>query len=213
MNTKSWPDHPPEHLVPIGPNHPPLPYAQRLAAQTIRTWPPREPEIQSGLLWRTALLVRNTSESLKLYRDVLGLEPLMGEKRYLSDDPTLIRFLGLEPGRRYTLTVLGSKAGAEVVLNSGFLALFEPDENGGPPIAHAAPNACYGLSMLLFIVRDAVGVFDALKAGGYRVLSERPEGLMPGYPVQIFAYGPDGERVWINARETVPTYVSPDYFK
>jgi catechol 2,3-dioxygenase-like lactoylglutathione lyase family enzyme len=210
---KPWPDHPAEHLVPIGPTHPPLPYAQRLAAQTIAQWPRQEPEIRSGLLWRSALLVRNTTRSLALYRDILGLEPLMGEKRYLSDDPTLIRFLGLEPARRYTLTVLGSKADSDIVLNSGFLALFEPDETGGAPIADAEPAARYGLSMLLFIVRDAVGVFDRLKSGGYDVVSERPEGLMPGYPVQIFAYGPDGERIWINGRDAVPTYVSPAYFK
>lgn len=213
MNRPSWPDLAPEHLVPIGPSHPPLPYAKRIAAQTIAQWPPAEPEIRSGLLWRSALLVRNTTRSLALYRDVLGLEALMGEKRYLSDDPTLIRFLGLEPGRRYTLTVLGSKAGSDIVLNSGFLALFEPDEAGGAPIPDAETGPRYGLSMLLFIVRDAVAVFDRLKAGGYTLLSERPEGLMPGYPVQIFAYGPDGERLWINGRDSVPTYVSPDYFK
>lgn len=213
MKSKIWPDLPPENLVPIGPSQPPLPYAKRLAAQNIRAWPSADPEIRSGLVWRTAMLVRNTNRSLALYRDILGLEPLMGEKRYLSDDPTLIRFLGLEPGRRYTLTVLGSKAGAEIVLNSGFLALFEPDETGGAPIPDAEPSARYGLSMLLFVVRDAIAVFDKLKAGGYTLLSERPEGLMPGYPVQIFAYGPDGERIWINARDSVPTYVSPDYFK
>jgi catechol 2,3-dioxygenase-like lactoylglutathione lyase family enzyme len=213
MNRESWPDHPPQHLVPIGPSHPPLPYAQRLASQTIRAWPPSDPEIRSGLLWRSAMLVRNTNRSLALYRDILGLEPLMGEKRYLSDDPTLIRFLGLEPGRRYTLTVLGSKAGSDIVLNSGMLALFEPDENGGAPILDAESAARYGLSMLLFVVRDAVAVFDKLNEAGYRVLSERPEGLMPGYPVQIFAYGPDGERIWINGRETIPTFVSPNYFK
>lgn len=213
MTKRPWPDHPRENLIPIGPAHPPLPYAKRLAAQTIRAWPQADPDIRSGLLWRTALLVRNTTRSLALYRDILGLEPLMGEKRYLSDDPTLIRFLGLDPGRRYTLTVLGSKADADIVLNSGFLALFEPDDTRGTPLADAEMQARYGLSMLLFVVRDAVAVFDRLQAGGYRLLSERPEGLLPGYPVQIFAYGPDGERLWINARETVPTFISPDYFK
>ena len=210
---KAWPFLPEDKLIRVGPNYPEIDYQGQISKLHVDKWPEKDPDISQGHLWRTAMLVRSIDEAMKLYVDVLGMRKIY-EKRYLSDYPLVIDFLGLEPNRRYMMQILGNNTGGEVVMNAGFIGLIEPEPGfkAIPMNKSAEGERRFGDPILYFLVKDGVATFNKLKAGGYKMMNDKPEGLRPGNPIQIFAYGPNGERLWISERKNIQAFISKSYF-
>ncbi len=187
----------------------PASYAQY---RELESWPSAEPDIVSAMLWRTGITVRSIDESLKLYRDILGMTPVYAPAT--QSDPRLEAFSGLKPGQKLKLLVLRTETAGDAALNVGYLGLAEVLEADGSPArleepARGAP-ARYGQIAILFLVEDVLTIARKVQDGGYTVLS-MPTKRADGSNTQLLMLGPDGERLWITERKRVPTYLKkPD---
>ena len=176
------------------------PLAAPAGAQEITSyWPQEEPRITSAILSRTGMTVRDIEASLKLYRDILGLEPFY--ERSELDDPRLVDFSGLEPGQTLRLVVLRTRTNGPAMLNAGYLGLSEIYDADGRKVElpqQPAGEAVYGSMALLFVVEDTNAIYEQVKAGGYDIISA-PERRADGTSTQLLMRGPDGERLWITS--------------
>jgi len=117
---------------------------------------------------RTSFIVRDLDESLKLYRDILGLRPwfegvLVGE--------ALDMLVGNQ-GRSLRNVILQS--GQVVVGNIGLFQYLE-DKTPAPSIL---PELRTGDVAVIFYTNDIFGIYDAVEEAGYTVIS-RPVVLYP----------------------------------
>lgn len=174
----------------------------------LEQWPAAEPDIVSGMLWRTTIMVSDMERSLTLYRDVLGMAPVYRPQD--QADARLIPFTGLKPGQKLRLLVLRTETAGNEALNVGYLGLTQILEADGslaklPKLPSTNPS--YGQTGIVFMVEDVVGVYEKAKAAGFNIIVA-PEKRADGSNTQLAIHGPDGERLWITERKKIPTYLS-----
>ncbi len=127
----------------------------------------QEPDIPDGFilspLMRSTHFVRDVDESLKLYRDILGLRPRV-EQTFKSEEWD--RILGIKDK---TVRVAIMQSGDTVFANVG---LFQLVDNNPPP--RPAPRAYVetGDPAVVFLTSDIFGINDKVKAAGYSIVSE-----------------------------------------
>lgn len=141
----------------------------------IFTWPvlshaPGIPSVPEGFIvtpvMRTSIIVRDMDQSLKLYRDILGLRPWF-------EGP-------LEGDALNTLVGTNGKSMRNVILQSGDIVhanvgLFEY-MNEDSALPDIVPEVRTGDVAIVFYTDDIFAIHDAVKAAGYTVIS-RPIAL------------------------------------
>lgn len=135
---------------------------------------------------RTSIIVRDMEESLKLYRDILRLRPWF---EGMLDGDELNTLVGTQ-GKSMRNVILQS--GDIVHANVG-LFQYVGDETKRPDIV---PEVRTGDVVIVFYTNDIFGIYDAVKAAGYRVIS-RPVPLYkregsPTQNVEMIFYDADG---------------------
>ena len=125
-----------------------------------------EPEFPEGFilapLMRSTHFVRDIEESLKLYRDILGLRPRV--ERTLEGD-RLDAVLGTK-GKPVKVSILQS--GNLVYANVG---LFQFVEDNPPPRPPPRAYAQTGDAAVVFLTSDIFGIYEKVKAAGYTIVS------------------------------------------
>lgn len=180
------------------------------AEHALPSWPAAEPKIQSAIFSRTSLTVRSIDESLKLYRDVLGMTPFY--ERLNLDDPRLIPFSNLQPGQKMNLTVLRIETNGPHKVNSGYLGLTEIRDVDDsltplPELTRSAAN--YGAATLMFMVPSTMDTYKDVRDLGYEIISA-PKQREGGGNTQLLMRGPDGERLWIGETSNFSIFLDPN---
>lgn len=136
----------------------------------------QEPVVPAGEqltpMLRATVFVRDLDESLKLYRDILGLKPRV--ERTL-EGAAVNRILGTED-RKVRLAILQS--GDTLAGNVG---LFSYDDD--QPLPPARSDVRTGDVAFVFITNDIEGLHQRVKSAGYTVVSP-PTVLFPQENVQ-----------------------------
>lgn len=126
----------------------------------------QEPDVPDGFvlspLMRSTHFVRDLDESLKLYRDILGLRPRV--ERVLEGQRT-DAILGTK-GKSVRLAILQS--GDLVYANVG---LFQFVEDEPPPRPVPRTYTQTGDAAVVFLTSDIFGVYEKVKAAGYPIVS------------------------------------------
>ena len=164
-------------------------------------WPDKEPKFESAYFMRAGVTVSSIDESLKLYRDILGLEVLLDRKGMF--DPRLPDFSGIQPDQTIRLTILKTKMDGEELLNGGYIALSEICDSEGKRLP-AEDNVKTtgkepGSIMLQFLVDDVIPIHKEIVTLGYEVISE-PVEREDGSHSELLVRDPNGIRLWITDR-------------
>ncbi len=114
-------------------------------------------------LMRSTHFVRDVDESLKLYRDILGLRPRIQET-FNSDEWDRILGIG---GKTVRVAILQS--GDTVFANVG-LFQFVGEDQPAPPDPRTFVET--GDAALVFLTNDIFEINDRVKAAGYAIVSE-----------------------------------------
>ncbi len=126
----------------------------------------QEPSIPDNFslspLMRSTHFVRDLDESLKLYRDILGLRPRV--ERTLEGD-RLDAVLGTK-GKPVKLAILQS--GDSVFANLGLFQFVEETPTQKPEPRTYAQT---GDSAVVFLTNDIFGIYEKVKAAGYPIVS------------------------------------------
>ena len=139
-------------------------------------------------LARATIFVRDIEESLKLYRDILGLKPMF-DNYWTGSGINAI--MGTE-GKELRATVL--MAGASVQGNLGIYQLYK--DNDGTTEPRQTPDTRIGDFALVFPTNDIYRLTAAIEAAGYPIVSppvpliEREE--YAEQPVEMMFRDPDG---------------------
>ena len=171
------------------------------SAQFEPVWPEAEPEITSAILSRSSITVRSIEESLKLYRDILGMTVFYTPPPIF--DPRLVAFSGLKPDQKLRLVVLRTETDGAAKLNAGYLGLaeiLEADGTAANLTAARSEPAIYGAIGFLFVVENTREIHDQVVAAGFEVISA-PVEKDDGSHTQLLMRGPSGERLWITEGE------------
>lgn len=163
-------------------------------------WPEASPNFTGAIGSRTSITVRSIEESLKLYRDVLGMIPFY-ERSEISD-PRLAPFLGIKDGQKMRLVVVRTETDTKEKINAGYIGLTEILNADGSLAAlpEHPDNAHYGPTGMLIVVDDVMETYEKVLAGGFSVISA-PIKREDGRNTQLLIKGPDGERLWITDNE------------
>ena len=125
------------------------------------------PDIPDGFivtpLMRSTHFVRDMDESLKLYRDILGLR-IRFEQTFKSEEWD--RILGIE-GK--TVRVVHLQSGDSVIANIG---LFQFVGDKQPPKPNSRTFVKTGDAALVFITSDIFNINNKVKLEGYSIVSE-----------------------------------------
>lgn len=114
---------------------------------------------------RATIFVRDQEESLKLYRDILGLR--VRTDRDFVGDPLFNQILGTQG---HTIKVKILQAGDVVYGNVGLFQLVGDDRAKiGPPPQDTAART--GDAAVVFMTNDIDGITAKVKAGGYTIIS------------------------------------------
>ena len=127
---------------------------------------------------RSTHFVRDIDESLKLYRDILGLRPRF-ERTFNSKEWDNI--LGIE-GK--TIRVVHLQSGDNVIANVGLFE-FVGDTHPPPPAPRTFVRT--GDAALVFITSEIFSINEKVKAAGYSIVSE-PIVLFPQQEADTQAY-------------------------
>lgn len=154
--------------------------------------PPGEVVFQEGMnvapLARATIFVRDIEESLKLYRDILGLKPMFDNYWKGSGINAIMGTDGLE----LRATVL--MAGASVQGNIGIYQLHNDETT--PPALQQTPDTRTGDFAIVFPTNDIYRLTEEIEAAGYPIVSppvpliEREEYAQQ--PVEMMFRDPDG---------------------
>jgi catechol 2,3-dioxygenase-like lactoylglutathione lyase family enzyme len=160
---------------------------------------PIAPDAKVSPLSRTTIFVRDLDESLKLYRDILGLKP---RRERILEGPFWNEINGT-PGenKRVQVVILQTTTG-EVVGNVGLFQFI--DENDGPPV-YKPPRVQTGDVALIMLTREIFPLFEKVKQAGYTIISPpRTQDPNPGpnssYEMMFF----DRDGVIINFIQSAP---------
>jgi len=126
---------------------------------------------------RATIFVRNQDESLKLYRDILGLR-VRRDSRF--DDP---RFNQVQGTKNLGIKVKILQSGDVVYGNVGLFELQGDDRKQTPP-ALRQTSVVTGDIAVVFMTTDIMGITAKLKAAGYAIISE-PMVLFPNDAMEI----------------------------
>lgn len=152
----------------------------------VRTARPADSPNKTSPLLRTSIFVRNTEQSLALYRDILGMTVL--EQREIGG-PQVGRLLGLKDCRvRATyLTAEDSPVGR--------IALFEVLDLQPPELPRPPTHTVHrGQTSLVLGTREAPALYRDLKAQGYDFMCEPTDSTRPGVgtTTEMIFFDPDG---------------------
>ena len=124
----------------------------------------QEPGVPGGErlspMLRATVFVTDLEESLKLYRDILGLKPRV--ERVL-EGPRADQILGTE-GAKVRLVILQS---GDTL--SGNVGLFTYDDEQSPPPSRTEVRT--GDVAFIFITSDIQGIYEQVQAAGYPIVS------------------------------------------
>ena len=139
-------------------------------------------------LARATIFVCDIDESLKLYRDILGLKPMFDN--YWTGSG--INAIMGTAGKELRATVL--MAGSSVQGNVGIYQLYK--DNDGAPEPRQAPDTRIGDFALVFPTDDICRLTEEIEAAGYPIVSppvpliQRDEYAVQ--PVEMMFRDPDG---------------------
>ncbi len=129
--------------------------------------PPPENPVPNGFVLspmaRATVFVRDQQESLKLYRDILGLRVRFDQE---FDDARFNEVIGTE-GRTILVKILQS--GDTIYGNVGLFQLVDDAETAPPPLQ--APAARTGDMALVFMTSDIDAIAEKVQAAGYTIIS------------------------------------------
>ncbi|MEO9467990.1 VOC family protein [Parasphingorhabdus sp.] len=162
-------------------------------------WPEKMPEFQSAVFARAGVTVRDIDESLKFYRDILGMTVIHDRKAMF--DPRLVEFAGLENDRTIRLVILRPAITGDAKFHAGYIALSEISDAEGKKLSPKEPvsgdGSDPGSIMLQFMVEDAKLVHQKVRQLGYEIIAapdpEKPHG-------ELLVRDPNGIRFWITDR-------------
>lgn len=172
-------------------------------------WPDEAPAYQSAMVMRAAINVRSIDESLKLYRDVLGMDVIYTPPD--TQDPRLVDFSGLKEGQSLRLVLLRPKTTGSASLHAGYIGLSQVINADGSvadlPNGNAT-GAAFGAISLLLATEDVMALYDKVVDAGFDVIST-PVQRQRERPTQLLMRGPDGERLWISQQDTIHLFLEP----
>lgn len=155
-------------------------------------------------LMRSTHFVRDMDESLKLYRDILGLR-VRFEQTFKSKEWDRILGIG---GK--TIRVVHLQSGDGVIANVG---LFQFVGETQPPAPEARTFVKTGDAALVFVTSDIFNINEKVKAAGYSLVSE-PIVLFPQEGKDTQAYESlffDRDGILVNLTQfNVPTSEVPN---
>ena len=166
------------------------------------SWPDEEPKFESAFFSRIGVTVANVDESLKFYRDILGMELLLDRKKMY--DPRLPEFSGITPDQTFRFVILKTNMSTELMFNAGYLALSEVCDAEGnrlePKKKVQATGSEPGSIMIQFVVDNNVPIYERVKdLPGYEVIFA-PEEKPDGKHTELLVRDPNGLRLWITDR-------------
>jgi catechol 2,3-dioxygenase-like lactoylglutathione lyase family enzyme len=135
-----------------------------LAAGTLAQDPIVQPGERVSPVSRTTVFVRDIDESLKLYRDILGMTPRID--RVLEGE--FWNAVVGTAGENKKIKVMIMQTGDEHVGNVGLFQYV--DENDGPPV-YKPPRLQTGDVALIFLTNDIFGIYREVTAAGYTIVS------------------------------------------
>lgn len=162
-------------------------------------WPDEMPEFQSAVFARAGVTVRDIDESLKFYRDILGMSVIHDRKAMF--DPRLPEFSGLEKDQTIRLVILRLAISGDAKFHAGYIALSEISDAEGEKLQPKNPvsgdGSQPGSIMLQFMVEDAKAVHQKVIELGYEVIAA-PDATKPHG--ELLLRDPNGIRFWITDR-------------
>ena len=163
-------------------------------------WPDKAPEFEAGVFARAGVTVRDIDESLKFYRDILGMDVIHDRKGLY--DPRLQEFSGMSSDQSIRLTILRPALSGDGKFHAGYIALSELSNSEGERITPRENVTQTGIQpgsiMLQFMVEDAKDIHRKVKSlEGYHIISapdpDKPYG-------ELLIKDPNGVRFWITDR-------------
>jgi catechol 2,3-dioxygenase-like lactoylglutathione lyase family enzyme len=189
-------------------------WAYTAQAQTMKMdsppWPAVEPTLISSMAWRTTIAVRDVEESLKLYRDILGMQVSESIRNVAS--PTLEWTVGFEPGETMDFEVLRPAiTSADVNVNSSYLALIAPHiKRSDAPAMPTTGRSPYGSMGLFILSPDADAAFTKVKAAaptaGYVIVKEGPRDEA-GRMTRFWMRDADGAKLMVVESNPMPLFL------
>ncbi|GAB5486943.1 MAG: hypothetical protein Pars2KO_05130 [Parasphingorhabdus sp.] len=162
-------------------------------------WPETAPEFESAVFARAGITVRDIDESLKFYRDILGMTVILNRKKL--SDPRLPDFAGLEKDQAIRMVILRPALNSGAKFHAGYIALSEvTDANGvklSPKEKISGDGSQPGSIMLQFMVEDAKAVHSQVRELGYEIISAPNPDKEFG---ELLVRDPNGIRFWITDR-------------
>ena len=134
---------------------------------------------------RTTMFVRDIEESLKLYGDILGLQPRT--ERVLEGEFWNEVVGTAREDKRIRVVILNTTKGERV----GNVGLFQfVDENDGPPV-YKPPRVQTGDVALIMLTEDLLQIYKEVRDAGYTIISPPMNaagdtGLDAGYEMLFF---------------------------
>lgn len=129
----------------------------------------QDPAIADGMrvspISRATVFVRDIDESLKLYRDILGLKPRV--ERTLTSE-LVNDLLGTSGENKVLRVVILNATGDTWVGDVGLLQYVE--ETTLPPV-QKPPRVETGDVALVMVTADVLGVYEEVKAAGYTIIA------------------------------------------
>lgn len=169
-------------------------------ADSSNTERPLKAEINS-VLWRASIIVDDFEPSLKLYRDILGMQPVYD--RATVKDPRLAKMMGLPSDTPVDMLILRS---ADVNVGTiGFLKYPGLAKREASTSIKAPP-----VGEVLFLIKhtDVMGVYEKMKTAGFTVTTP-PERKADGTVTDLFAVDPSGIRLMIVPRNEIGVWFIP----
>ena len=126
---------------------------------------------------RATIFVRDLDESLKLYRDLLGLTARVDT---LVEGPRINEIMGTED---YGLKAVILQAGDSIIGNIGIYEIIGDDRSSRPEPSHRVDTVT-GDFAVVFITDDIDGITEKVKAAGYPLISP-PMVLFPNPEAEV----------------------------
>lgn len=114
---------------------------------------------------RTTIFVRDLEESLKLYRDILGLKPRM--ERDLSSE-IVNELLGTSGENKVIRVAILNATGDDWTGDVGLIQYVEDSKL--PPVVKP-PRVETGDVALVFVTADMLGIYEEVKEAGYTIIA------------------------------------------
>jgi len=163
-------------------------------------WPSESPEFTAGVFARAGVTVSDIDESLKFYRNILGMDVIHDRKGLY--DPRLEQFSGMTSDESIRLTILRPALKNGEKFHSGYIALSERSDRDGKKITPKETVNHTGIQpgaiMLQFMVEDAKQIHQEVrKLDGYEIISAPDPDKAYG---ELLVKSPNGVRFWITDR-------------